>query len=67
MNISNNEVQRCQLFDILFVPQLSYNLQSFSKATQLGKTFELAQSSCVYWIVRKEQSLLLQNPEIFVN
>ena len=46
INILNNEVQHCQLFDILYVPQMFYNLLSVSKATKLGKTFESVQMSC---------------------
>ena len=31
VSISNNEVQHCQLFEVLYGPQLSYNLLSVSK------------------------------------
>ena len=46
MNISSDKTQRCQLYDVLYVPQLFYNLLSVAKATKTGKVFEFAQSSC---------------------
>ena len=46
MNISNDKTQCSQLYDVLYVPQLSYNLLSVAKATKTGKTFKFALSSC---------------------
>ena len=46
MNVPKDTVKRCRLFDVLFMPQLSYILLSVSKATKSGKTFEFSQSGC---------------------
>ena len=45
MKVSDDEIQRCRLSEVLFVPHLSYNLLSVSRATKYGKFFEFGQSS----------------------
>ena len=37
----------CTLYDVLYVPELSYNLLSITKATELGKTVKFDKSTCV--------------------
>ena len=39
MRVSDKKQQRCRLFETLYVPKLSYNLLSVSKATRSGKSF----------------------------
>ena len=46
MNLPNGKIGQCRLTDVLFVPDLSHNLLSVSKAASNGKTFEFVQSSC---------------------
>ena len=38
--------KRCVLQDVLYVPCLSYNLVSVSKATRSGKTVKLNEDGC---------------------
>ena len=45
--IGQNQIQRCELKDVLFVPELSYNLLSVSKITKAGKVIKFASSECV--------------------
>ena len=42
----SDEKQRCRLFETLYVPKLSYNLLSVSKATRSGKSFTFTESCC---------------------
>ena len=46
MRVSDEEQQRCRLFEKLYVPKLSYNLLSVSKATRSGKSFTFTESCC---------------------
>ena len=46
MNISDNKNVVCKLSDVLYVPQLSYNLLSVSKAARNGKQFQFEDSKC---------------------
>ena len=39
VRVSDEKQQRCRLFETLYVPKLSYNLLSVSKATRSGKSF----------------------------
>ena len=45
--IGQNQIQRCELKDVLFVPELSYNLLSVSKIAKAGKIIKFASSECV--------------------
>ena len=40
------ELRKCDLHDVLLVPDLSYNLVSMSKATEAGKTVEFSNDVC---------------------
>ena len=44
--MSDEKQQRCRLFETLYVPKLSYNLLSVSKATRAGKSFTFTESCC---------------------
>lgn len=46
MNISENRNVVCKLSDVLFVPQLSYNLLSVSKGATNGKKFQFEDFKC---------------------
>ena len=46
MKISDDEIKRCRLSEVLYVPHMSYNLLNVSRATKSGKTLEFGQSSC---------------------
>ena len=46
MKLPDNEVKKCKLYDVLYVPALTYNLLSISRATQSGKTTEFVNSCC---------------------
>ncbi len=37
MQLTDDKTKECKMSDVLYVPQLSYNLLSVSKATQSGK------------------------------
>ena len=44
--IGQNQIQRCELKGVLFVPELSYNLLSVSKITKAGKIMKFVSSEC---------------------
>ena len=44
--IGKSQFQRCELKDVLFVPELSYNLLSVSKIIQTGKILKFIASEC---------------------
>ena len=46
VRVSDEKQQKCRLFEILYVPKLSYNLLSVSKATRSGKSFIFTESRC---------------------
>ena len=46
VRVSDEKQQRCRLFETLYVPKLSYNLLSVSKATTSGKSFTFTESCC---------------------
>jgi len=46
MRLSGGKVKRCMLQDVLHVPDLSYNLVSVSKASEMGKVTEFDESGC---------------------
>ncbi|RXN36740.1 Retrovirus-related Pol poly from transposon TNT 1-94 [Labeo rohita] len=46
MTLTDNKTKECKLKDVLYIPQLSYNLLSVSKATQLGKKVRFTEDSC---------------------
>ncbi len=46
MTLTDNKTKECKLKDVLYVPQLSYNLLSVSKATQLGKKVKFTEDRC---------------------
>ena len=46
MRLPGGKVKRCMLQDVLHVPDLSYNLVSVSKASEMGKVTEFNQSDC---------------------
>lgn len=46
MNLLGGKSRHCRLYDVLHVPELSYNLLSVSKAAENGKTTEFNVSGC---------------------
>jgi len=46
MKLPNGKTRRCKLHDVLFVPKLSYNLLSVSKAAEAGKMAEFNKAGC---------------------
>ena len=46
VRVSDENQQRCRLFETLYVPKLSYYLLSVSKATRSGKSFTFTESCC---------------------
>ena len=46
MKLPDGKTQRCKLHDVLYVPKLSYNLLSVSKATEAGKTTKFSEAGC---------------------
>ena len=46
MTVLNGKIRKCKLSDVLYVPDLSHNLLSVSKAGSNGKRFEFGQSHC---------------------
>jgi hypothetical protein len=45
MNLPRGK-RRCKLYDVLFVPGLSYNLLSISKVSKMGKVAKFSESGC---------------------
>ena len=56
MKLPNNKIKKCKLYDVLYVPALTYNLLSISRVTQSGKTTEFTNSRC--HITDKENRLI---------
>ena len=54
MVLPNGESKSCTLCDVLYVPQLSHNLISVTKATQTGKVVKFTKSAC-YLLSKKHQ------------
>ena len=54
MVLPNGESKLCTLCDVLYVPQLSHNLISVTKATQTGKVVKFTKSAC-YLLSKKHQ------------
>ena len=44
--MGNGKTRQCQLYNVLYVPKLSYNLLSVSKATEAGKRVEFHSTDC---------------------
>lgn len=44
--LPDNSSQKCTLKNVLYVPKLSYNLFSVSKASEAGKTAKFDNSGC---------------------
>ena len=66
MNVPNGKIQKCKLPDVLYVPDLSYNHLSVSKAPKNGKSFEFGQSHCNIIVNKFGVMPLLQNAEIYI-
>ena len=43
---TGGKVKECKLHEVLYVPNLSYNLLSVSKATNPGKAVEFSEAGC---------------------
>ena len=43
---TGDKIKKCKLHDVLYVPNLSYNLLSVSKATKSGKKVEFSEAGC---------------------
>ncbi len=46
MQLTDDKTKECKMSDVLYVPQLSYNLLSVSKATQSGKKVKFTENDC---------------------
>ncbi len=46
MKLPNKKWNECRLLDVLYVPKLSYNLLSISKATELGNSTDFNEKGC---------------------
>ena len=46
MWLSFEKLTKCKLMDVLYVPKLSYNLLSVSKATEAAATTEFNEQGC---------------------
>ena len=46
ISIGQNQIQVCELNEVLFVPELSYNLLTVSKITKAGKIMKFVSSEC---------------------
>lgn len=46
MASTSGKMSRCKLHEVLYVPDLSYNLLSVSKAVEAGKVVEFSETSC---------------------
>ena len=44
--LRNGKTRQCQLYNVLYVPKLSYNLLSVSKVTEAGKRVEFQSTDC---------------------
>ena len=56
VRVSDKKQQRCRLFETLYVPKLSYNLLSVSKATRSGKSFTFTES-CYHLLDEKQNAV----------
>ena len=56
IKVSNVKTQICKLSDVLYAPELSYNLLSLSKVITVGKTLKF--SSVGRGILDKEKSIV---------
>lgn len=54
MKLPTGRTKRCKLRDVLYVPKLSYNLLSVSKATDAGKTVKFSEAGCQIVDVKQE-------------
>ena len=54
--LPNGESKLCTLCDVLYVPKLSHNLISVTKATQKGKVVKFTKSAC-YMLNKKHQMI----------
>ena len=61
MKLPDGKTRRCKLHDVLYVPKLSYNLLSVSKAAEAGKTAKFNEAGCQ--ILAQTRSSLLQQLE----
>jgi len=48
MKLPENEIKSGKLYDVLYVPALTYNLLSISRATQSGTTTEFTKLLSYY-------------------
>jgi len=55
--IGHNQIQRCELKDVVFVQALSYNLFSVSKITKAGKIIVV--------VISSERAIMDRNQRIF--
>ena len=46
VKVNGNEIKQCKLLNVLYVPELSYNLLSVSKAVNAGKVVEFDNDGC---------------------
>jgi len=53
MELPIEKARKCQLLDVLSVPQLTYNLLSVSKAIKAGKTIKFNEKDCQIYNAKK--------------
>ena len=58
MASTSGKMSRCKLHEVLYVPDLSYNLFSVSKAVEAGKVVEFSETSCQFWMQTRNRSPL---------
>ena len=58
----NDVAKRCKLYNVLYVPDLSYNLLSVSKAVKSGKVVEFSESGCQ--IVNQKSNIIATSKKI---
>lgn len=58
MLLPNGKTTRCELQEVLYVPKLSLNLLSISKATQKGKVAKFTKTAC--YVLDRQHTLLAQ-------
>lgn len=62
MVLPNGKVKSCTLYDVLYVPDLSYNLVSVAKASQKGKVVKFTKSAC--YILDKQHRMFAKATKV---
>ena len=62
MELPNSESESCILHDVLYVPELSYNLVSVAKVSQKGKIGKFTSNAC--YILDKNHKMIAKAPKV---